>query len=135
MDRLESATHRLDRKNSKFKEIYQTKYLGEKERLKVEKVYKFFRNYLSNINKKDLHDQIMKKMKSKNKSKILRLFRYAESINSNLSDKILDINSSIINNDQLDSGESISVDLVELASLVDPDFVNHDLKIDTFFVE
>ena len=74
-------------------------------------------------------------MKSKNKSKILRLFRYAESINSNLSDKILDINSSIINNDQLDSGESISVDLVELASLVDPDFVNHDLKIDTFFVE
>ena len=67
MERLENEASRLDRKNSKFKEIYQTKFLGEKERLKVEKVYKFFRNYLSNIEKKDFHDQIMKKMKSRNK--------------------------------------------------------------------
>ena len=74
-------------------------------------------------------------MKNKYKDKILSLFKYAESIDSNLSDKILEINNGIISNEEVEVGESLSIDLIELTGLVDPDFVNHDLKIDTVFVE
>ena len=76
-----------------------------------------------------------KHMKNKHKNKILNLFRYAESIGSSLSSEILEINSSIINSNESNNGEFISIDLIELAGLVDPDFVKTDLKIDTVFVE
>ena len=65
-ENLESEINRLDRKNDQVKDFYQTKYLGERERLKVEKVYTFFKNYLSNIDKKGIHDQLMNSLKSEN---------------------------------------------------------------------
>mgnify|MGYP006213583615 CR=1 FL=1 len=74
-------------------------------------------------------------MKNKYKNKILNLFKYAESVGSDLSHKILDINNSTIDNNKSIDGESISIDLIDLIGLVDPEFVKHDLKIDTVFVE
>ncbi len=73
-------------------------------------------------------------MSMANRRRILRLFKYAQSIGSDLSGKILEANKSTMDIEGSKS-EHISVDLVELISLVDPEFVVDNLKIDTIFME
>jgi len=74
-------------------------------------------------------------MKDNYKEKILDIYKYAKSIDSNLSDKVLEIDKSIIDDDALGGKEHITLDLIELMGLVDPDYVQSDLKVDSVFME
>jgi hypothetical protein len=74
-------------------------------------------------------------MKNNYKEKILDIYKYAKSIDSDLSDKVLEVDKSIVDDDSLGEKEHITLDLIELMGLVDPDYVESDLKVGPVFME